>query len=353
MSRLGPSPRSPDPRVLVVGGKDGRWRANGKTLDEALSTGVQSWVYAFDGAYAGPRDIAATDLREYDLVIANLNRPLGPLARLARERPPSVKWVSLVEGSATDYFLPQPELKELLDASDLVNVINAHALPLFRAMTTRRVEYIGMPYPVDGVRKFTVPVGARARRVFLCAHLSRRWNEYLAARQIGLPSYGYEVVPPRPSPLSRLTRLIRTGAFAWDTAATIEEARALYDQLYGDRSLGVMAYTKDAHRYFSETSNSYFWISLDSRYTWSRFVLDAAALGMPLITTASTHHGAVFFPDTTLPHAMAIDRAIELGQRLITDRNFYERVASYPAARMDFLRAEPMRRALLDALGPR
>jgi hypothetical protein len=102
--------------------------------------------------------------------------------------------------------------------------------------------------------------------------------------------------------------------------------------------------------YLREHSGSYLWINLDSRCTWSRFVLDAAALGIPIITTPSTSHGELLFPVTTVAHGMDIERTVELGKRLASDRDFYEQVARYPSDKMDFLRAEPMKRTLLRAL---
>lgn len=343
--------RASEPRVLVSGWKDGRWAAKGRTVDEALATGVQSWVYAFDGDYVGHRELTRADLESHDVVIVNMSRPFAPLVRLAGERPATTRWVSLVEFSAHEYFLPQRDLKALLDSSDLVDVINRHSLPLFRALTRSRVEYIGMPYPVDGVGRLSVPVEARRQRIFLCAHLSRQWNEYLAARAIGLPHYGYEIEAPRPRGRARLAALVRTRAWRWDRAAPIRAARALYRELFDDQALGVTTYTKDPTSYFTENADARFWISLDSRYTWSRFVLDAAALRVPLITTAATSHGELLFPETTVAHAMDLDRVIDLGRRLSTDPDFYARVAAYPADRMDFLRAGPMKRALLGALG--
>jgi len=346
MNRHRISPKSYEPRVLVSGGKDGRWAADGKTVDETLYTGVQSWVYAFNGDYVGHRDITKQDLDHYDIVIMNMNRPLLPLVRMARDRPASLKWVSLVEGSADEYFPPQGDLKALLDVSDLVNVINHHSLPLFRALTKSKVEYIGMPYPVDGVKRFIVPVEARNKRIFLCAPLLRRWNDYLAARAIGLPYYGYETRKVHPGSLSLLRELIRTRSCTWDSEENISKARALYD----DHSLDITTFTKDTKKYFIENSSAYLWMNLESRYTWARFVLDAAALCLPIITTSATHHGGIFFPKTTVAHAMDIERAIDIGKRLNSDRDFYQHVSLYPAEKMEFLKAEPMKRTLLEAL---
>lgn len=345
MNHTWPSLKSYEPRVVVSGGKPGRWSAAGKTVDESLCSGVQSWVYAFNGDYIGHEDITAHDLGNYDIVIMNTNHPLLPLVHLAQDRPASVKWVSLIEGPAEAYYVPQNHLKKLLDMSDLVNVINHHSLPLFRMLTKSKVEYIGIPYPVEGVKKFIVPIEKRNKRVFLCAHLLKHWNDYLAAKEIGMAYYGYEIRKSREGRLL-LSELLNTGSFTWDREANIKKAKAIYR----DKLLDIHEFTKDIKKYFIENSDSYFWMNLDSRYTWARFVLDAAALCMPIISTTSTYHGGIFFPQTTVAHAMDIERAIEIGRRLIGDRDFYEHVALYPAGKMDSLKSEPMKLALLGAL---
>jgi hypothetical protein len=346
MNSTWPSLKSYEPRVLVSGGKAGRWSAAGKTVDDSLCSGVQSWVYAFNGDYIGHHDIVGRDLDQYDIVIMNMNNPLLRLIRLAQDRPVSIKWVSLIEGSADEYFVPQNHLKTLLDMSDLVNVINRHSLPLFRMLTKSKVEYIGIPYPVEGVKKFITPVEKRNKRVFLCTHLLKSWNDYLAVKEIGMAYYGYESRNSREGRLL-LSELVRTGSFAWDREANIKKAKTIYN----DNFLDIHEFTKDIKKYFIENSNSYFWMNLDSRYTWARFVLDAAALCMPIISTTSTYHSVIFFPQTTVAHAMDIERAIEIGKRLISDQDFYEHVAMYPDGKMEFLKAEPMKLALLGALG--
>lgn len=338
--------RSHEPRVLVSGGKDGRWSAAGRTLDDSLCTGVQSWVYAFNGDYIGHRDLVRRDLDRYDIVIMNTNHPLPPLVRLAQDRPASIKWVSLIEGSADEYFTPNTHLRTLLDLSDLVNVINRHSLPLFQALTKRKVEYIGLPYPVDGVRKLATPIHARSKRVFLCTLLLRRWNDYLVAKETGLPYYGYETGKSCEA-RQLLSEFIRTGSISLDKEANIKNAGTVYN----DSRLAVRKFTKDLKKYFTENSDPYFWIDLDPRYTWGRFVLDAAALAMPIISTTSTYHSEMFFPQTTVAQAMDLERAIDIGKRLTRDPDFYEHVATYPAGKMEFLKAEPMKRALLAPLG--
>lgn len=348
MNRTGPLKKSYEPRVLVSGWKDGRWSAAGKTVDGTLCSGVTSWVYAFNGDYIGHRDISRRDLGHYDIVIMNTNRPLLPLVRLAQDRSLSLKWVSLIEGTADDYFVPQDHLVTLLGMSDLVNVINHHSLPLFRKLTTSRVEYIGIPYPVEGVKKFITPIDKRKKRIFMCTQLLKRWNDHLAVKEIGMAYYGYEIEKSRQGKLSLLSDFVKTGSFALDSEENITNAKALYK----DDALDIFKFTKDMKQYCIENGDAYFWMNMESRYTWARFVLDAAALCMPIITTSATYHGGIFFPQTTVAHVMDLDRAIEIGKRLNRDRDFYEHVAMYPTDKMEFLKAEPMKRALLRALDP-
>lgn len=339
--------KSFEPRVLVSGGKAGRWSAAGKSLDEALCTGVQSWVYAFNGDYIGHRDLVRQDLDRYDIAIINTNKPLAPLVHLAQDRPRSLAWVSLIEGGADDYCVPQDHVKALLDSSDLVNTINRHSLPLFRRLTTSKVEFIGMPYPVAGVRKLATPIENRKRRIFLCTQLSRRWNEHLAAKEIGVAAFGHDLGKPREGILTAISRAVQTGSLSREKEDHVEKTR----RIYADPVLDIRLFTKDLKKYLAENGDACFWMDLDNRHTWSRFVLDAAALSVPIIATASTGHAEVLFPLTTVADVMDLDRVVEIGKRLAGEQDFSKHVALFSAEKLESFTAEAMKRALLDALG--
>jgi hypothetical protein len=78
-----------------------------------------------------------------------------------------------------------------------------------------------------------------------------------------------------------------------------------------------------------QNADAFFWLNLDPRFTWARYVLDAAALGIPIITTVSTGHGETLFPYTTLADEYQLGTAIELGKRLLEDSAFYRSVTEY------------------------
>jgi hypothetical protein len=81
--------------------------------------------------------------------------------------------------------------------------------------------------------------------------------------------------------------------------------------------------------YLTAMGEDAIWLNLDERYTWGRYVLDAAALGVPIVTTRSTGHGQVLFPRTTVETAFSIDNALRHATMLLEDSDFYADVAGF------------------------
>ncbi len=336
--------RSSQPRVVVLGAERERWRASERTDREATANGIEAWVHAFGGEYLSTHLARRSDLEHCDIVIADTE--LGTLQRLAElsdDRPASVKWVTLTEGNLLDYLTPMPHIRAVLDRSDLVDCINVNTLGFFRRLTSARVEYIGIPYPVERVERFIVPFDRRRREAFLCPYLLRRWNDRIVARDIGIPCYGYEHRFHR-----RLNTLV-PALIRGERELTAERYMNRAKELYDDPNLEVRQAT-GLEEYFPANASAYLWLNLDERYTWGRYLLDAAALRIPIITTRSTTHWRELFPETTVDDAFDLDRAVEIGRRLVNDAEFYRHVATYPEGRLEEFKPERMKRRLLEAL---
>ncbi|MGA2298110.1 MAG: hypothetical protein ABSG15_11235 [FCB group bacterium] len=334
-----------NPKVLVMGGNPGRWSAVERKEDEKYTTGIESWVYAFNSDYVHILEANPKDIANYDIVIANSNfhnKYLPKLLSLQKNKPQNVKWVTLIEGDLSYYLKPNVFIKALLDSSDLINVINKYTLTFFKKLTNSKVEYIGIPYPVDSITQMAIQIEKRQRRLFICPWLLTRQNDYLAAKEIGLPYYGYE---------KRISRKLNTLLSNYKTYGSnspnfnIEKA----EKYYADKNLLIKTETT-LKNYFEENRDSFIWLNLDDRFTWGRYVLDAAALQIPIITTKSTGHADDLFPYTCLEHEYDIVQAIELGKRLVEDIEFYRMVSSYPFGKMEHLKAEVIKNKLLSSL---
>ena len=336
--------KSYQPRVLVLGGNPGKWNCADSPDREKYTTGVESWVYAFGGNYRNILETKPNDIRDYDIIIGNSEsgKYLEHLLELIDNRQTNTKWVTLIEGCGTDYLKPNLYYRNLFDRSDLLNCINSHTLNFFRSLTKTPVAYIGIPYPVAEIAKMSVPFEQRKKEIFLCSMMSVRINDYLAVFDLDLPLNGFEKRNPRN--LRTILPLIKKYG-SLKKSNLIDKAK----NYYRDDNLKI-ARGLVPEDYFPNVAGMFFWINLDPRYTWSRFVIDAAALRIPIITTKSTAFGSELFPATTVDNEFQVEEALSLAIRLIEDKDFYRSVAEYPADKMDFLTKEAMVEKLLKEL---
>jgi hypothetical protein len=349
------------PRVAVLSAPKERWRAKDFPESAATMNGVEAWVYAFDGDFIGYDLVTKQDVAQYDLIIANSNTTYIPrLVELAEQRSAYTRWVTLIEGDAGDYLKPLPAVQRIFEVSDLVSCINQPSLPLFQALGAgkqARVEYVGIPYPVEGVRRFAIApeqrFDAACKKVFLCPFLLNRWNEWLVARRIaedcaamegGMNVQYYGYVQP-------LSRKIRNWRELWRERSLDKRRNARrVERLYNDPQLEIR-FASGLEEFFALNSQAVLWLNLDDRHTWGRYVLDAAALGIPIITTAATGHAEHCFPETTVPNEFALPEAFQLGKRLLSDREWY---LSVSAQALDYVQAfapAAMTKRLLALLG--
>ncbi|HET9137591.1 MAG TPA: hypothetical protein VFO76_13230 [Candidatus Kapabacteria bacterium] len=332
-----------DPKVLVLGGNPGRWSASERRHEAAVTNGIEAWVFAFDGDYSCGDALSVSEIVNYDIVIGNLNAQyLDNHLTYLRSKPDAVKWVTLVEGNAAEYLKPNPKVKEILDAADLVSVINSISLDLFRSLTKTRVEYIGVPHPSEGIRALATPIEHRREEVFLSSFLSSRQTDYLVAKQLDIPMVGCE---------PRLSRKLKTLPALWKKYGSFDPEYRIdkVKQYYNDSALRVLP-EKPFKEYFTYYGASYLWVNLDERYTWGRNILDAAALQVPVISTPSTVHQETLFPELMVSSAFAISEAVEIGKRLLNDMDFYRSVTDISLERLAPFGHSAMKEKLLNYL---
>lgn len=327
-------------RSLVCGGHPGAWHWSDRADEEGLSNGVEAWVYTLRGEYRQWSLLRAEDLASYDLLILNTNPEALPSYRRLLGGTPNrkAKIVGLYEGELAMMHDSWKQWKEVADMCDMVIGINAHGIGLLQSITSVPVYYVGIPYPVDGMRKYHVPLENRRREIFLCAFLLARSLNYLAARQVGLPMVGYERTFPR-----RIRELIRHRSI--DKFRYVSRAR----ELYNDPLLTVLP-EDNLRGFFERASQSLIWMNLDTRYTWGRYVLDAAAMGVPIVTTRETGHAVHLFPDIVVETPYDIEGAGLMARRLLEEPAFYAGVAARAWRGLDWFRPEAALARLNEAL---
>ncbi len=313
-------------RSLVVAMLDERW--NHADLPRKLTNGTESWVYALKGDFHGPTLPSLNTLASYNLIIANLNPPLiKHYAEVIHQKPAGLKWVSLVEGCGTDYYDPSPELLHVLNHSDLVVNINRLTTDYLQRLTTTKTEWIGIPYDFERISQFQTPLQDRRAEIFICPR-AHKHPSVVVAEALGLTVKTYFRATSRKP--RNLPLFIKHGYYKKDLAMQSWLKSPSQVQRVGALETNLTSLWRDA-------GGSKLWINLDPRFTWGRWVLDAAALRVPIITTESTGNGADLFPQTTVRDIFAVEEAIEIGKRLLADPEFarevsdcaYERLCHY------------------------
>jgi hypothetical protein len=300
-------------RTILLGAQPTKWSAKERLYEKDIISGVYAWVYAFDGDYCPTYEATPELLNSYDLVIANTdNNLIGELVSLQKRRDKRVKWCTLIERCATDYLSLRKDILELFNGSDLVNVINKHSLEFFQAITSAKCEYIGIPYPAEGVRN-AVP------------RLNDLPNEPKDIFLMPLIYYTPAFDTPRMSYASLVAAaegIKRAGAQDEVSVHLIEPESNItsYDRTRTEEMFGVNVvfhkemYLRDYLHLLNATAKVS--VGLDHRYTWGRHVLDCATLGIPLVTTESTGHGEYANESiNVLPNEFNIHRAAYIVQK--------------------------------------
>lgn len=280
--------------VLIAKGEDTSLTPSEWQSRKDYWTGIGTFAIAFGGDVRQTLTTSAEDLAEYDLIIGNLDRDcIDKLLQLQENRPVHTKWVSLIERCATDYLPSDERVKRLLDNSDLVNVINKRTVGYFRALTTARCEYIGIPFPAESIRSKFKTI-TREFRIMLPPYVDPPRTtmnaSYLAAK--GFPLYGAN-----------------------------PDCYTYNDPLY--YTFGY----KNPIEYLHFVGESFAFMNLDHRYTWGRSVLECAVLGVPCIATESTGHAEDFFPLLTVKDEFSTEQARKLLLKLVNDADFYKEVS--------------------------
>jgi hypothetical protein len=329
-------------KVLVIGGDEGSWNHETKPENKSYITGIEAWVYALNADYKYSLKTTSKDIEKYDIIIYNSNLfALKHCLKLCQSKTKGQFWITIIEGSASDYLAPNHAFIELLNYSDLVNVINEKSLEFFRGLTETKAEYIGIPYPIDNIKKYTVPYEKRNKKIFLCSNPLDRCNDFIVAQKSGLNSYCFEKLISRK--IRNIPIFIKNRTL--DKQFYLKKA----SKIYNESKLEIRPEIPlKAH--FETNNSAFIWLNLDPRFTWGRYVIDAAALQIPIITTYSTGHARKLFPETCLDSEFEIEKALNLVNRLNNDFDFYKFVAEYPSNKLEYLTEKVIVKKLFDSI---
>lgn len=327
-------------RSIVVSMIDEHWHHT--DVPRKLTNCTEGWAYALKGEFRGLTPPPVEELGNYDLIVANLDRRMISLyAEVIHKRPKHVKWVSLIEGCGTDYLEPSASLIHVLNESDFVANINRSTTGYLQSLTTTPVAWVGVPLPYHEMEMYATPEDARREEILICPRGTKH-PSILVANALGLPVTAY--FPP----VSRKPRNLTT----------------FYKNRYYGKDLWLRKWERETSPVpriprpernlidtWKEAGSCRMWVNLDPRYTWARWVLDAAVFRVPIISTLSTCHAQYLFPETTVRDIFAIEEAIEIGKRILNEPEWAKQTCDRAYSMLDEFLPEACVRRMGEGLG--
>lgn len=240
----------------------------------------------------------------YDVAMIELTPATHRLPALLKRYVPGLACLGLIEGRVEYVVRSRNEMESLfefcrsVDASDVLGVLVERTVPYYRlyAADPRRVQWLGVPYPLD-------------------------WTESIVAK--GLPE----------------RKLVIELGSAMDSRngianlLVLRELQRRYPAVVGRiyyflerevdmvRALGIRAEFRRPEpwpQYYRRHLDAFAVLCLDDRRTWGRYALDAASARMPFIGSHLSHCGERVAEMTMDP--FDTDRAVSSLAQLIEER---------------------------------
>ncbi|NLI14044.1 hypothetical protein [Pelotomaculum propionicicum] len=272
---------------------------------------------------------------EFDLVMLALRQETIEVGIKVKQR--SKTKVIVFLDAEVDYFTTYTPLSlkakmvELLNMADAVAVLHDESVPFFKALTTRPVGLVGLPFPLKRVRQMCPPVQKQEEIELgssISSFLIHNRNALInlaALSEIGMPGVVNIWEPIE----MEYVRSIRE-------YLPIQQIKFRYNNLGWDH-------------YITQANYSLLGLHLDNRYSWGRFPIDCAAVRMPCVAPPSLYTQKILFPRLCVPHR-DIEGAVALVKKLVSDADFYEEVISYAESQIELFSYEQCKMRLFNLI---
>ncbi|NLI14042.1 hypothetical protein [Pelotomaculum propionicicum] len=300
---------------------------------------ITQWATVMEGAHynglafdSGENGLSYEFFSEFDLVMAAVRLETIEIG-LKIKKQSTAHVVVFVDGEMEHFisYLPgdkQVKFIELLNTADAVGVTHEYSIPIIKALTTRPVGLVGVPFPLKRVREELCPPVEKKQAIHVGCGTGKSFNRngivnLAALSEIGLPGV-VDVWGPE----------------------DIEYVRLM--KKYMPLPPIYFSHTPPWEDYITQLNYSIMGLHLDFRQIWGRFALDCAAVRMPCIAPDNFYTQKRLFPRLCVKSCQDIDGAVKMAKELLKNDSFYEEVMAYAESQLDYFDNEAAKKRLLD-----
>lgn len=305
----------------------GKWPSNNNC--------IEAWCYLmnadhFSGTYGDEK--TWDTLRKYDVIMVNQNTTMFSLTCQVKKNCPNAFLIAVAEGSVCDIGRFDNKTLNLMvqaaRACDVYGVLVDWSVSYYSLITSRPVRWIGVPFYPEFFKPYKIDP---------------------AKKDSSSPIIGLQ------NPLGGG----RNGVISLLIASRLRNSRILLPgtepghedliKTLGLKNINGAPYL-DWKQYAERYSQAYIGIHLDTLYTWGRFPLDMAALGIPVIGSNRNQTNNILWPELTVDPIQETGVAVLVAQRLLKDRTYYLAQINRAYKALENFTAVSTKRRLLDII---
>lgn len=301
---------------------------------------ITQWATVMEGIHyngivfdSGDYGLPYEYFSEFDLVFVAVRHELIEVG-LKIKRQSKARVLVFLDGEMeyfTTYIMGSLQVKliELLNIADAVGVTHEYDIPIIKALTTRPVGLLGVPFPLKRVREELCPPIEKRKMIHVGCGTGKSFNRngivnLAALAEIGLPGV-VDVWSPEDTEYVRLIKKhIPLPPIYFNNTPRWED-------------------------YIARLNHSILGLHLDYRQIWGRFALDCAAVRMPCIAPENFFTQKTLFPRLCVNY-QDIDGAVKLAKKLLNDKFFYEEMMDYAESKIAFFDNQGAKNRLLALL---
>lgn len=266
------------------------------------------WAQVMDWDLITGRRVTSTELlSRYDVILINGNIEAFDLLKSIREMT-SAKLLILIEGSqsALSYYHTKEKI-EYINALNMVDGIGTlnKDYDFFRLFSEKPIQWLGVPYDLEFVKRYQSSAMDKDHGL---------WG-------IGSNLHSHNSIVSLYVAKQAQVSCAKMQSFPQDKADDFCESQHLdFVELHKPYPW---------HKFLEVYTKCWGAIVLSNEYTWGRYPLDFAALGMPVVGSARQYTQKILFPSLCFEPYTEIDQAIAATKRLMTDMYFYNETIKY------------------------
>lgn len=292
-------------------------------LPEVIIHGPEGWAKCMGWDLLRGRQLGKFDINQYDVVLVNGNFEMfGFIAEIKTSF--SGKVILLYEGSTSSlsYTKDHERIKyiQTLQIVDAIGSLNWH-FEWFRLFTDKPIFWLGVPFPLEEVKKYMVPLKKREHKWALGSNIKS--HNTIASLYV---------------------------------AKKANVKKVVIQEFIGDNltdfcgQMGISFLEKHVplpwHEFLARYRSYWGGILLSNQYTWGRYALDFATMGLPVVGSVRQFTQKLLFPSLSFEPYTEVGRAVDAVKRLETDLDFYRTVTRYAKHLLPMFSEESARRRM-------